>query len=195
MSGGRIENLPPEEWTPEVEAILPILVPPGAPVKGSDFNSLLVIAHHPQLADPFLRFTAAASRGILLSAPVRELAILRVAWRRHCRYEWVHHVIGGAGAGLGPRHFAAVQEEGISDELSAEEQAVIAATDELCGPGSLSDAGWERLGAHFDHKQIIELILLVGCYLANASFLNSVRIPVEAQFLELVKANGWPLLP
>jgi hypothetical protein len=30
----RIPNLAPEQWTPEVEAIFPIMLPPGSTAKG-----------------------------------------------------------------------------------------------------------------------------------------------------------------
>lgn len=190
----RIEPLKPEAWTPEVEAIFPILVPPGAPVKGSDFNSLLVIAHHPELADPFVRFNARVSRGTVLPASLRELAVLRVAWRTQCLYEWVHHVIAGASAGLDRTHFDAVRLDQGSGRLSELEAAVVRATDEVCIDAVISDGTWAQLSRHLDKKQILELIFSVGCFQTVAALLNTARVEIEPAFLDMLKANGWPLV-
>lgn len=192
--GRRIDNLPAEAWTPEVEAIFPILVPPGAAVKGSDFNSLLVLAHHPELADPFLRFNVAVGRGVVLSARLRELAILRVSWRRSCQYEWIHHLFGGATAGLTVAHFQALTADSMADLFTDEERAVLLATDELCANGAVSDPTWTALCAHLDTRQTLELVFAVGCFLTVAALLNTARVEVEPAFLASAAANGWPLL-
>ncbi|MET1756448.1 hypothetical protein ABVV53_13465 [Novosphingobium sp. RD2P27] len=39
----RIENLPPKALTPEIEALFPIMLPPGPRAKGADFNALAAI--------------------------------------------------------------------------------------------------------------------------------------------------------
>lgn len=77
VSAQRIPNLPPERWTPEVEALFPIMLPPGSAAKGSDFNSILLLAHHPALAGPWLEFNAKIARGFTISARQKEIAILR----------------------------------------------------------------------------------------------------------------------
>lgn len=190
----RIPNLPPEAWTPAVQAIFPILVPPGSTAKGSDFNALLVSAHHPEIADPFVRFNLAVARGVVVSQRLREIAILRLAWRRNCLYEWVHHVIGGASAGLDNSHFNALRLEDPTAPFAPDELAVVHATDEICRDGALSDAMWQEVSRYFDQKQILELLYTIGCFLTVATILNTVRVEVEPAILELVKSNGWPLL-
>lgn len=191
--GPKIASLPQSEWTPEVEAIFPILEQPGSPFKGSDFNSLLMMAHHPEIAVPFLRFNLAAVKGFVLSARTRELAILRLSWHRRCQYEWVHHLYGGAGAGLTNDHFAALARSGIGAIFTPEERAVILATDDVCTEGKLSDHAWAALREHYSDKQIIELIMLIGCFLNVATLLNSVGVELEPPFLAGAVAKGWPV--
>lgn len=192
--GRRIDNLPPEAWTPQVEEMFPILVPPGATVKGSDFNSLLVLAHHPGVAEPFLRFNAAVGRGVVLPARLREVAILRLAWRRKCLYEWVHHLHGGDVAGLTVDHFRALATEGMADLFLPDERAVVAATDELCVEASISDRTWAALGEHLDTPQVLELLFVVGCFLTVAMLLNSAKVDLEAGFMDMAMARGWPMI-
>lgn len=99
-NGQRIPNLPQEQWTPEVEALFPIMLPHGSTGKGSDFNSILLLAHHAELADPWLHFNAKIAQGFVLSARHREILILRVAWRRASDYEWIQHTLSAARPGL-----------------------------------------------------------------------------------------------
>ena len=114
VSAQRIPNLPPERWTPEVEALFPIMLPPGSAAKGSDFNSILLLAHHPALAGPWLEFNAKIARGFTISARQKEIAILRVAWRRGSDYEWIQHMLSAARAGLAVEDFDAL----LSDDAN-----------------------------------------------------------------------------
>lgn len=191
----RIGSLPQSEWTPEVEAIFPILVPPGSGVSGADFNSVLMLAHLPELAGPFMRFNVAVGRGVSVPARLRELAILRVAWRRNCLYEWVHHLHGGAAAGLVAMHFDAIQRDEIGERFAPLEQSVLKAADEICAQGNLTDPTWSALAEHLDKKQILELVFVIGCFQLVSTLLNTTGVEVEKDFADMAVANGWPLLP
>ncbi|MEW9856315.1 carboxymuconolactone decarboxylase family protein [Novosphingobium sp. M1R2S20] len=188
----RIENLPPEAWTPEVEALFPIMLPPDSSAKGSDFNSILLLAHHPRLSEPWLQFNAKVARGFTLSAREREIAILRVAWRRGSEYEWVHHMLSGARAGLTVAHFAALQSEEASGDWSELETVLIRATDEICLSGGVAAGTLAALRQHLSTEQLFELLYATGCYIALAAILNTAGAAVEPQIAAQAASAGLP---
>lgn len=190
----RIPNLPPEAWTPEVQTLFPIMLPPQSKAKGSDFNSILVLAQHPQLAEPWLRFNAAVSRGFDLPATLKEVAILRVAWRRGSEYEWVHHMLSGLSHGLTAEHFNGLQSEEPGSVFTPQELAVISAADDICLSGGISDATWPAVSAALHTRQVMELLFVVGGYIALAAILKTARAPVEPQMASLAEALELPAL-
>lgn len=190
----RIANLPPEFWTPEAEALFPIMLPPGSTAKGSDFNSILLLAHHPRLADPWLRFNAKVAQGFVLSARHREIAILRVAWRRASDYEWVQHMLSAARAGLTVADFDALQSDNPGAGWSDLESLLIQATDEICLDGGIAPSTLYALNQHFTTEQVLELLFAVGCYIALAAILNTAGAVIEPQMLEQANTAGFPML-
>jgi len=193
-AGQRIENLPPEQWTPEVEALFPIMLPPTSTAKGSDFNSILLLAQHPKLAEPWLRFNAKVAQGFTLSARIREIAILRTAWQRRSDYEWVHHTLSGARAGLTAADFDMLQRNDPGLAWSGLEALVIRATDEICADGGISPQTLLRLNQHFQTEQIMELLFVVGCYVALAAILNTAGAVIKPKMLRQAETAGFPML-
>ena len=193
-SAQRIPNLAPAEWTEDVQALFPLMLPPGSKAKGSDFNSILVLARHPELADPWLRFNAAVGRGFCLPARLKEIAILRVAWHQGSQYEWIHHMLSAARLEMEASEFSALMEEDAGHRFSAAERAVIGATDDICLRGGTSDETWTELSRHLDDKQAMELLFVVGCYVALAAILNSGNVAIEPGYLEQAETLGLPLL-
>jgi alkylhydroperoxidase family enzyme len=111
----------------------------------------------------------------------RELVIDRVTARCACEYEWGVHIASYARQ-------AELTEEQIYSTVhgsphdpcwSERDQAVLAMVDELHDLGSLSDPTYERLAAHFDEPQIIELLALAGWYHAISYIANGSRTELE----------------
>lgn len=190
----RIPNLPSEAWTPDVEALFPIMLPPDSSAKGSDFNSILVLAQHPRLSEHWLRFNAAASRGFVLPARIKEIAILRVAWRSQSEYEWVQHMLSGLRVGLNFDDFTALQAEQTSERWDELDRAVILATDGLWRYQQVDDETFATLSAHFTTEQILELLYVIGAYVALAGILNTARIAIEPSVNQQAEALGLPKL-
>ena len=193
-AGQRIANLPPEQWTPEVEALFPIMLPPTSTAKGSDFNSILLLAQHPGLAEPWLRFNAKVAQGFTLPVRIREIAVLRTAWQRRSDYEWAHHMLSGARAGLTTAHFAGLQSELPGPAWSDLEAIVIRATDEICIDGGIAPETLAQLNQHFQTDQVMELLFVAGCYIALAAILNTAGAVIEPQILKRAEASGFPML-
>ena len=163
----RIQPLPFDEW--DLDAIS--VVAPGRQLGPS--NVLGLFANHPALAKAFLRYNAyLLGRDSTIPPHIRELAILRVAWRRRCRYEWAQHVRIARRAGVTDAEIAMVRAgadaragAGDGDAPGHEITAlIIAAVDELDANSGLSDGTYQALADKFDDRQLMDLVFTIGTY-------------------------------
>ena len=139
-----------------------------------------LFAHHVPVGESFMRFTdVLASDNSTLEARVRELLILRVAWRTGSGYEWNQHHRMGGDEGLTPAQLAAVAEGPADPVWTPEERALLTAADEMIDQFEVSDATWNALADAFEPAQIFELLFVVGGYLALAAVLNSIGLRGE----------------
>src|SRR6201997_3214255 len=102
----RLPPLPADQWDEATQRALSAMTNPGAN------NALSTLAHHPALAKAFLRFNVHLLYSSTLPARIRELAVLRVAHRRDCAYEWAHHVDLAKREGISDDEIAAVRRAG-----------------------------------------------------------------------------------
>jgi alkylhydroperoxidase family enzyme len=63
---------------------------------------------------------------------------------------------------------------------TADEQALIAAVDDLVDRRAIADATWASLSAHFDDAQILEVIALVGYYHTISFLCRGLQLPPES---------------
>ncbi len=101
------------------------------------------LAHQPELFRRWLGFGGALLGG-KLSGRIRELVILRTAYRFNGRYEWAHHIELGERQGISAAETAALGGDLSDVEWDPFERAVLAAVDETADDGEVSDA-------HLDH--------------------------------------------
>ncbi|MEU3781914.1 carboxymuconolactone decarboxylase family protein [Streptomyces sp900129855] len=155
----RLPLIPYEEWDPET--LRPLTggrtVPPS--------NALGLFLNHPALAKAFLAFGTHLLYRSTLPAKVRELTILRVAWRRQCRYEWVHHLVMARQVG--------VSEEELEQVRRGADTLVNRAVDELDATSTLSDELYARLAKELDERQLLDFVFTVGGYGMQAMVYNT----------------------
>jgi 4-carboxymuconolactone decarboxylase len=135
---------------------------------------------HPALAKAALPLNAHVAKGITVSTRVRELLILRISWLQRSEYEYVQHMRQGKAAGLTDAEIVRVQHGPDVpgwDPLDAE---LLRAVDELHKAACIQAATWARLAAHFDIKQLMDLIYIVGCYGVVSMFCNTCGVQLEA---------------
>ncbi len=146
---------------------------------GEPYNIFRTLARHPKL---FKRSMVLAT-GLLvkgnLPPRVREIAILRVAWRAGSNYEWGQHVRIGLDSGLDEAEIAALAAEGAESTWSDADRLAISVTDELCAEDDLTDATWDAALAQWGEQDLMELIFLVGNYRMLAGFLNAARVELD----------------
>jgi alkylhydroperoxidase family enzyme len=174
----RLSPLPEDLWDDAVHRALADMLPAEKRNPRDAGNALATLVHHPDLARAFLRFNMHLLFRSTLPPRVREQAILRVAHRRGCAYEWFHHVELGKQAGLSDDDIAAIGRGEPADEIG---RVVVNAVDELEEKSNLSDATWAALAEHFDERQRMDLVFTVGCYGALALAFNTFGVELEAE--------------
>ena len=172
----RLSPVPADEWDDDVRHSVAGLLPEERRNARDAGNLLGTLVHHPELTRAFLRFSVYLLSGSTLPPRIRELAILRVAHRRCCDYEWTHHVTLGKREGLSDADIAAIKSGDPTDEF---DRAILSAVDELEEKSNLSDQTWAVLGERLDERQRMDLIFTIGGYGALAMALNTFGVEVE----------------
>jgi alkylhydroperoxidase family enzyme len=151
-----------------MEALAPLA--PGRELPPS--NALGLFARHPALATAFLTFNNhLLGRSSTLSPRIRELAILRVAWRRRSKYEWVQHLLIARKA--------KVTDEEIAEVQAGSPTLLNRAVDELEVDGRLSDKTYAELSAEFDDRQLMDLVFTIGAYDLLAKAFNTFEVELD----------------
>lgn len=166
----RLQPLPADQWDEATRQAL------SAMREADSNNALSTLAHHPALAKAFLRFNVHLLVSSTLPARIRELAILRVAHRRQCAYEWSHHERMAKGEGITDDQIAALKRGEAADAF---DQVVITGVDELDEKSELSDQTWAALGERLNDQQRMDFVFTVGCYALLAMAFNSFGIQPE----------------
>jgi AhpD family alkylhydroperoxidase len=157
--------LPYAEWDTDALSV----IAPGRRLPPS--NVLGLLAHHPGLARAFLTFNAHLLGASALPPRLRELAILRMAWRRRCRYEWAQHVAIARRAGVTDEEIAQVRAEAST--------LISRAVDELDEGSCLSDQTYRALAAELDDRQLLDLVFTIGNYALLAMAFNTFGVELD----------------
>ncbi|BBY30991.1 carboxymuconolactone decarboxylase family protein [Mycolicibacterium sediminis] len=174
----RVTPIGPEDWDENVVKAMSVMLSPDRLERRDPGTALATLARNPKLTRAFLRFNVYLLFGSTLPARVRELAVLRVAHRRGCDYEWIHHVEMGTEVGLSSASIEAVTRGEGLDEF---DQAVITAVDELEEKSNMTDASWSILSQHLDEPQRMDFVFTVGCYGLLAMAFNTFGVLPEQE--------------
>ena len=186
-AGPRIAPLPSREWGDDAVAALRaafgddgaermLSAAPGTPPMP---NVLATLMRHPALAGPFLTYNNVLLRTPTLEPRLRELMVLRVAWRTRCEYEWVQHVRMAARCGITADEVEAIGQGADTEVWSALEADVLDAVDQLLDRYRIDDGTWARLAQHLDERQLVEMAFVVGTYACLAMAFNSFGLVLD----------------
>lgn len=154
-------------------------------------NVLGMLVQHPALAGPFLAYNNMLLFEPTLDPRLRELMVLRVAWRTRSEYEWVQHVRLGRTCGITDAEIDAITRDQRAETWSDLEADLVAATDQLVDGYRVDDATWARLAEQLDRRQLVEALFVVGTYTALAMVFNSVGLELDPGLDEI----GAPPIP
>jgi alkylhydroperoxidase family enzyme len=182
----RLDPLPRERWNEDVHAALRAAFPkvaerfisPGTePVHVP--NALTTMMHHPALCGPFLAYNRVLLEKPALGHRLRELMVLRVAWRTRSSYEWVQHVLLAERYSVTPEDVEAIARGTPAKTWTPLESALVEATDQLMDRYRVDDETWARLAAHLDARQLVEVLFVVGTYTGLAMVFNSLGLQLD----------------
>jgi AhpD family alkylhydroperoxidase len=157
----------------------PLIAIAGRAVGGPPPNIFRTLARHGRLFVPWLLFAGRLMPGGILPRRDTELVILRVAHNCRCRYEWDHHIRLGRKAGLREEEIDRIAEGPVAAAWSERDEILLRAADELHADRFISDGTWARLGEFLEHRELIELCMLVGHYEMLAGTISSTGIQPE----------------
>ena len=193
--GPRLRPLPPERWDDDAVAALRGAFPDEMVemfrTTGPAPNVLATMLHNPALAGPFNAYGNVLLEQPTIGHRARELMLLRVAWRTHALYEWVHHVRLAPSYGVTPQDIDAITRGVVADAWTPLERDLVAAADQLLDHYRIDDDTWARLAEELDERQLVEIPFVVGTYACLAMAFNSWGLQVEPG----VDISGIPLPP
>jgi 4-carboxymuconolactone decarboxylase len=138
-------------------------------IDGAPLSLLRIVAHAQSAFEPWLKYSAALLRRLELDPLLRELAILQVAHLLQSPYEWVQHVELAHAVGASDEQIAAIEHD-LHDapSLSEEQQLLLAFSREVILDGAASEERTVQLAARLGPRQVVELLLVLGNYMAIA---------------------------
>ncbi|WP_431236886.1 carboxymuconolactone decarboxylase family protein [Mycolicibacterium aichiense] len=172
----RLAPLPAEQWDDEVQLALKGMLPRDRQNPEGAGTALSTLVRHPDLTKAYLGFNVYLLFRSTLPARLREVAVLRVAHRRDCTYEWEHHVEMAKAEGLTDDDVEAIRTGRANTELDG---LVVRATDELEEKSNLTDETWAALGEHLTERQRMDFVFTVGAYGMLAMAFNTFGVQLE----------------
>ncbi len=170
--------LPAGEWDDRLIRVLE--GSPGGTVEPMHIFTTLGRAD-PELFRRWLGFGGALLSG-RLPGRLRELVILRTAFRFGGRYEWAHHIEFAEAEGVTREELAALGDGATglaAPAWSPLEEAALRAVDDTADAGAVSDRTWDELAVHLGEDELIELLMLIAHYLMLSTVLGSLRVALE----------------
>ena len=119
----------------------------------------------------------------------RKLAILRTGWLCQAPYEFGEHVNQAQRAGLTQDEIERIRVGSSAEEWSEDDRSILRAVEELHGDNMISDETWAQLSRRLDEHQLVEMLVLIGQFVATAYFQNSLRLRLEPGNHGLVVAH------
>lgn len=167
----RIPYVDPATAAPEVREALEALPP---------LNIFRLVANAETAFRPFLRFGGALLSQGELDAKLRELAILRVAEKTGARYEWVQHAQIALAVGATEEQVAALERgDADADVFDSKEQLVLRFATEVIDDVGASEATFAAAREQFSPRELMELTLSIGYYMAVARVMLTFDIDLD----------------
>jgi alkylhydroperoxidase family enzyme len=169
----RIDPVAPGTLSDDVRAALQGWLRPDATEVPKPLDTL---ARHPDLARAFLTFSGHVLFASTLPPRTRELLVLRTAVLCGSEFERVQHEVIARREGLDDDAIARTVDGPDAPGWSADDAALMRATDELLSEWTISEPTWTQLAAQLDERQLMDLVFTVGSYALLAMALNTFEV-------------------
>ena len=144
-----------------------------------DMGLFRLAAHADSVFGPWRAYLSALHTSLELDPRLRELAILQVAHEERCDYERVQHEVIARLEGVDGDHIRSIAAGGDPANVPAPAGAVLRVTREVTSTGTASDEAVADLVSAVGTRQAVELVLLIGQYIAIARLLKTFDVPVD----------------
>ena len=121
-----------------------------------------------------------------VAARTRELIILRIGWRTGSEYVFCNHVRFSREFGIPDEEILGVRDPQRCHAYSETDRAVLQLADELHEHAEVTRSTWAVLEKAFARDELVELLLIAGCWRMAAGFVKSIKIPLDAD------VASWP---
>ena len=193
----RLAPIPKETWSDEARAALAAAFPAEVVARLLSTepdampmpNVISTLMHHPALAGPFLAYNQVLLRSPALEPRVRELVILRVAWRTRSRYEWLQHVRLAPRVGITADEIAAVADGPDAGAWTPFEADLLSAADQLVDGYRVEDDTWGRLAKQLGERELVELVFVVGTYTGLAMAFKTFGLALDPELQALATTS------
>jgi alkylhydroperoxidase family enzyme len=136
------------------------------------------LLHRERLAQAIYRLVTVQIFKSALDPRLRELAILRIAWRTASQFEWAQHWRFAISLGLPESDLLAVRDWRVYSAFDARDQAVLAATDDAVELGCISDERWLALGKVLSGDEVIDISFAILTWSFVSSLLRTFAVPL-----------------
>ncbi len=168
----RIPYVDPDAASPDVRAALDAL---------PALNVFRMLANADSAFVPFVRFAGTLLTQLELDEKLRELAILLTAARTGAEYEWIQHAGISRAMGIPDEQIDAIERGDLeADCLGPDAHAVLRFVSEVLDGPRASEETFGALAERFGHRQIVELLLVVGTYQALARVMTTLDLDLDA---------------
>jgi alkylhydroperoxidase family enzyme len=134
-------------------------------LKRANLNVFTMWAHSVNTIELVIQLGAAQFAKLDLPRSVRELVTLFGGRANSADYEWAQHVALAKAAGVTDEQIAALEHGELDPAVFSQEElaALMLAEAVLAGP-KVSDAVFDSARKHFDDRELVELVALIGYY-------------------------------
>ena len=140
-------------------------------------NLLNLLAHAETCFVPRSGFTKALLTQLKLAPRARELVILRVAvLTPGADYEWLQHEQIAREVGLSEQEIESAR---TGKGLDSDAELLIRFTDEVVHDARASDETFAAIADRFSPREIIELLLVIGQYMALGRIMATTQVDLE----------------
>ena len=141
---------------------------------------LMSLSHAPAGLEAFAKYGEYVRYGTELPGRVRELCVLAIAAGN--QYAWSHHHPHAVKAGVTQAELDSLESGALADSISAAEKAAIRYAREFAQGGKVSDETFAEVKQHFSDRQITDLTLLCGYFMALGATITAFRVQLESNF-------------
>lgn len=148
--------------------------------RGKLINVYRTLLHSPPLAESWFEHINQVRWGTEISGRLREIVIIRLGHLVGSAYVLRQHVpVLAAGEGMTEAECDALAEDQESDLFDEAERAVLGYVDAMTQDIVVPDTVFEPLRAHYSHRQIVELTLMIGAYISHSRVLQALEVDPE----------------